>query len=94
MARKIKIKFNSSGVAELLSSYPMQADLFDRASRIADAANAAVPDSDEAFVVSEWVAGGSSKLSRAMASVRTANYEGRKAEAENRVLERALDAGR
>ena len=94
MARKIKIVFNSAAVAEILSSDEAQADLHARGTRILDAANAAVPDSDDAFKLSEWVAGGSSKLQRAMASVRTANYEGRRAEAESRVLVRALDAGR
>lgn len=95
MARKIRMEFNSSAVAELLSSEPMQEDLKRRAEAIAEAANQATPSSDSpAFVAESWVAGGSSKLSRAMAKVRTANYEGRKAEAEDRVLERALDAGR
>jgi len=92
MARKVKIKVNSLAVAELLSSDAMLDDLKERAGNIAVAANA--ESEPGAFEEQWWIAKGSTRLSRAMARVVTANTAGRRAEAEHRILERSLDAGR
>jgi hypothetical protein len=80
---KIRVKLNSKGVRELLNSPEVQADLLERAERIRAAAG-----SDEDFVVHE------STSDRAGAVVVTASHEGRRAEAEDRVLTQAIDAGR
>lgn len=77
-----KLKLNQAGVRELLKSEGVLADLADRADAIAAAAG----DGFE----SDWERG----PKRARASVRTTDYESRKAEAQARALTRAIDAGR
>jgi hypothetical protein len=82
MAEKIRIEVNSAGIQALLKSAEVQADLEDRARRIAAAAG----DGMEA----------SSRLgkTRARASVITATRKARIAEATDRALTSAIDAGR
>lgn len=87
--KSVRIEVNSAGVRDILSSDGVLADLESRANRIAEAAGGS-PD----FEASAQVVGGSSKLGRAMAYVRTATQDGRRAEAEDRALTRAIDAGR
>lgn len=82
MAKKIRIVMNSAGVDALLKSSEVQDDLERRARAIADAAG-------EGMEVDVRVG-----QTRARASVRTATYEAMLAEAQDKVLTRALDAGR
>lgn len=89
MAGKVRIKLNSDGIRELLSSPEVQGDLGRRTEAIASAAGGAPDFESEVKVV-----GGSSKLGRAMGYVRTATQKGREAEAVDRALTRAIDAGR
>lgn len=77
------IKLNSSGIRELLKSPGVVADLEDRASRIAAAAGAGME-----------TAGATIGRNRARATVVTASYEAMLAEATDRALTRAIDAGR
>ena len=74
----------SSPSRAILKNPKVLANLEERGQRIADAAGGA-PD----FEVEGEVRSG-----RAHVSVRTATQEGRRAEAEDRALSRALDAGR
>lgn len=85
----LRLKLNQKGIRELLQSDEVQADLQRRVDRIAAATGA--PDDYDARVD---VIGGTSKLGRAMGRVVTATFEARKAEAQDRTLTRALDAGR
>jgi hypothetical protein len=78
----VKLKLKRSAVRELLRSAEIQADIGARARRIAAAAG-------EGFEVDESVG-----RNRARASVRTVSHEGRYAEATQRALTRAIDAGR
>jgi len=82
MAEKIRIDLNSAGIQELLKSSGVLADLRARAGRIAAAAGPGME--------------ASARLgrSRARASVVTATRKAMKAEATNRALTKALDAGR
>ncbi|MEV8134296.1 hypothetical protein [Microbacterium aurantiacum] len=80
----VRIEMNSAGFDAILKSPEVQADLRRRAERIAAAAGGE-PD----FEVDVRVG-----ASRARASVVTATTEGRLAEAKNRALTSALDAGR
>lgn len=89
MGKQIQIKFNSDGYAALMRSDAAQALLREKVEKIAAAAGGE-PD----FEADVQLVGGSSKLNRAMGYVRTATYEGRRAQAEDNVLIRALDAGR
>lgn len=84
-----RLKLNSAGIRELLSSDAVQADVGARAEAIAAAAGGQ-PD----FEARVEVVGGSSKLGRAMGYAVTASEQGRVAEAERRALSRAIDAGR
>ena len=84
MFKSVRIELNAAGVRSLLQSSDVQADLQGRAERIAAAAGGA-PD----FVAESRVG-----ATRARASVRTATFDGMRAEATDRVLSRALDAGR
>lgn len=77
-----KIKLNSRGMAELLKSAAVLADLRARANRVAAAAG---PGMEVEARVGR---------TRARASVRTATPEARRAEATSRKLTRAFDAGR
>lgn len=82
MAEKIRIEINSAGIQALLKSGEVQDFLLSKAQRIAAAAG----DGMEA----------SSRVgkTRARASVITATKEARKAEATDRALTAAIDAGR
>ena len=82
--RVTRIEINSAGAAALLKSDAVLAELTRRGEAIAAAAGGA-PD----FTVT-----GSVRRSRAHVSVATATLEGRRAEATDRVLSSALDAGR
>lgn len=78
----MRIELNRAGVAALLKSPEVAADLEQRAERIARAAG----DGMEA--------NGAIGATRARAEVVTATTEARLAEARDRVLTRAIDAGR
>jgi hypothetical protein len=84
MAKITKIKFNSAAYRQLMSSPEAVADLQGRADRIAAAAGGQPDFEAEASVGRD----------RAHAFVRTATQEGRRREAEDRALSRAIDAGR
>lgn len=79
---KIRIELNSKAIRDLLRSPEVQAELLRRAQNIAAAAGPGM----EASVVPG--------RNRARASVITATAEARRAQATDRVLTRALDAGR
>lgn len=78
----VKIKLFHKGVTDILKSEGVLKDLADRAEAIEKAAGPGFE--------ADWAIGSK----RARASVRTIDDEGGKAEAENRALTRALDAGR
>jgi hypothetical protein len=78
----VRIKLNSAGIRQLLRSSEMEADLRRRAERIAATAG-------EGFEASSMVG-----PNRARASVITTTYEAMAAEAQERRLTRAIDAGR
>lgn len=82
MPTNVIVKMNHSGSRALLRSFEIQADLKWRAERIADAAGPGME---------VRVRGG---RQRARASVTTSTIEARRAEARDRVLTRAIDAGR
>ena len=84
MASGVRVQLNRAGAKAILQSPEVVADLEERASRIAAAAGGA-PD----FEVDSRIG-----TTRARVSVRTATAEGRRAEAEDRVLSSAVDAGR
>lgn len=80
----IRIKLNSAGVKAVLQSPEMQADLQRRGDAMVAAAGGSPDFEAEVSIVGD----------RAMGRVRTATTEGRLAEAKDRALTRALDAGR
>lgn len=82
MAEKIRIEISSAGIQALLKSPEVQADLEGRARRIAAAAG-------DGMEVSSRIG-----KTRARASVITATRKARKAEAVDRALTSAIDAGR
>ena len=82
MAESIRIEVNSAAIQALLKSAEVQADLESRARRIAAVAG----DGMEA--------GSRIGKTRARASVVTATRKARLAEATDRALTKALDAGR
>lgn len=84
MASTIKIKHHPKGYRQLLTAPAVAADLERRAEAIATAANAA-----GSHVVRSEIG-----RNRARAAVITADVEAMKAEARNRNLTRAVDAGR
>lgn len=77
-----KIELNRATVRALLKGAEMQADLKSRAERIAAAAG-------EGFEAETKVG-----ANRAHATIRTATWAARHAEARDRALTKALDAGR
>lgn len=89
MGAKVRITLNSKGIGQLLSSDQLQEDAKRRTEAIAQAAGGE-PD----FEARVQVARGSSKLNRVMGYVTTASAEGRRKQAEELALIRALDAGR
>ncbi len=82
--KSVRIALNPAGVVALLQSAEIAADLEARGNRIAEAAGGA-PD----FEVRS-----TRNRDRAIAFVTAATPAGRKAEAEDRALTRAIDAGR
>lgn len=82
MAEKVRIEVNSAGIRSILQSPEVQSMLRARAERIAAAAG------DGMEVASSIGA------TRARASVITATKEAREAEATDRALTSAIDAGR
>ena len=77
-----RLKLNKDGIVALLQSEEVQQDLEARGARIAAAAG----DGVEAELTKN--------RDRAVVFVRTKTNEARKAEAEDRALTRAIDAGR
>lgn len=82
MAEKIRVEINSAGIGALLKSDEVQAFLMAKAQRIAAAAG-------EGMEASSRIG-----ATRARASVITATRAARKAEAVDRALTAAIDAGR
>ena len=82
MAEQIRIEVNSAGIQAILKSEEVQSLLEAKAQRIAAAAG-------DGFEVSSRIG-----ATRARASVITATRAARKAEAVDRVLTSAIDAGR
>ena len=82
MAEQIRIEVNSAGIQAILKSEEVQSLLEAKAQRIAAAAG-------DGFEVSSRIG-----ATRARASVITATRAARKAEAVDRVLTAAIDAGR
>lgn len=82
MAGRIKIEMNPAGVREILQSEAVRAELHRRAQLIADAAGEGMEASSQIGAT------------RARASVRTETPEAMRAEAEDRTLSSAIDAGR
>jgi hypothetical protein len=80
----VRVKMNSSGARAILRSAAVQADLERRGGQIAAAAGGE-PD----YEVETRVG-----ANRVRVSVRTATHEAREAEATDRTLTQALDAGR
>lgn len=85
MAGEVKIELISAGVAELLKSAEVQADLARRAGAIAAAASASGGKFDHDVRVGK---------SRARAMVWTDDFAAMEAEAKDRALTKAIDAGR
>lgn len=79
---KTRIVLDKKGVKELLNSPEVKADLRSRSNRIASAGGPGMK-------VGEFQG-----FDRPHATVYTSTTEARKAEAENRALTRAIDAGR
>ena len=82
--KPVRVKLNRKSVRQILQSEEVRADLERRAQAIADAAGGG-----EDFEVSSQVG-----KNRARASVITATYEARRAEAKDRTLSTAIEAGR
>jgi hypothetical protein len=79
---EVRVELNSDGVRAILHSAEVEADLAARAERIAAAAG-------DGFEASSQIG-----ATRARASVITATFEARYAEAHDRALTTAIDAGR
>jgi len=82
MAKSMRIKLNRDGVRALLASQELADNLSDRGERIAAAAG-------EGFEATT-----TKNRDRVVVFVTSETAEAKKAEAENRALTRALDAGR
>lgn len=82
MATKVRLEMNSAGFRALLRSQAFLEDVERRAQAIARQAG-------DGFEVDARIG-----ANRARASVRTATPEARRAEAEDKVLTAAIDAGR
>ena len=82
MASRIRIELDKAGVGALLKSAEVKADVDRRARAIAAAAG-------DGMKASSWVG-----FDRARARVQTDSPEADRAEAEDRALTRAIDAGR
>lgn len=86
----VKIEFHSKGFRDLLFDSGVKTDLQERADAIAQAANADLgkPGFESGMFTGRFGGG------RPVATVKTANRAGMKAEAEDKILSRNLDAGR
>lgn len=84
MAKKIRLEMNSKGFQELLKSQAVQDDLARRANAIAAAAGEGMEARTRTGNLGD----------RVVAEVRTATYEARRAEATDKALTSAIDAGR
>lgn len=92
MAKGIRVRLNGAGAKAVLTSAAVQADLMERAERIAERANGMVSDDrmrNDAFRASD-----ASSPSRARAHVYTASPHGINAQNKRNTLLKALDAGR
>lgn len=83
----LRLEMNSEGVRACLSDPRVEADLLARAEAIASAAG-------PGFEASSKIAGGSSRLGRAMAYVNPTTPDAHRAESEDFALTRAVGAGR
>jgi hypothetical protein len=81
----VRVDLNEQGVAELLKSPEVLADLERRANAIADAAGGEPEDYEVVVMIGR---------TRARASIRTASHRARAAEARERRLTRSFEAGR
>jgi hypothetical protein len=81
VAEKIRVELNEKGVAELLNSAAVRDDLVRRGEAMAGAAG-------DGFEVS------TSHTDRVRVTVRAETIDAKRAEAEDRALTRAIDAGR
>lgn len=81
-SRNLRIELNRAGIRQLLTSREMQADLDRRAGNIAAAAGPGMRADSEPTAT------------RARAEVVTETWEAKAAEARDRSLTRAIDAGR
>lgn len=81
----MKIELNNSGIRDLLRSDAVEDELLRRAERIADHANQTAPGHSATAIKG---------YNRALARVTAESQEARVAEAVDRNLTRALDAGR
>jgi hypothetical protein len=88
VVKSVRVKLNPKGVAALLKSQGVQADVERRTNRIAAAAGGEPDFEARTQVGPAW------PLNRPIGFVTTATAAGRRAEAENRALTRAIDAGR
>jgi hypothetical protein len=90
MATEVRIEMNRAGIQAILKAPDVQDDLLRRAKLIANAANTmGSGDSGEDFVASGYFG-----RNRARASVITATQTGKRDESEDKILTRAIDAGR
>lgn len=80
--KSVRVKLNSAGIRSLLTSSEVAADLTDRGERIAATAGDGVEVTT------------TRNRDRAVVFVRTETYDAKRAEAEDRTLTRAIDAGR
>ncbi len=87
MAKDVKVVLKSAGVVALLNDPKVVADLGRRAQAIATSAQAGTGPGDDYGV-------STSTGKRGRATVWTRSYEARVAEAKNRTLTAALEAGR
>lgn len=96
MANNVQLKFNRTGFRMIRTTPEVRADMERRAQNIADAANAGLertplPDGGASgFLTDSQI----TKGRRVRVAVYTSGIEARKAEARERKLTRALDAGR
>lgn len=84
---KVKLKLHNKGFTALRNSPEVRGELDRRASKVAHAAG-------EGFTRRQAQPGTSGRRPRARASVGTTDYESRKRQARDNVLQRALNAGR
>lgn len=87
MGKKVRVKWNLKGFAELRNSPEIRAELDRRASKIAHAAG-------EGFTRRQAKVGTKGRRRRARASVGTTDAASRRKQSRENVLQRAIDAGR